>query len=87
MNKTIKLNQEIKFHLTEDNKEVVRKAINQYYLGIDDCNTFDEKLGKLVPVDRKKETEEFKEAHYCINRGEVFNLEIEVDLKTGAIKL
>lgn len=52
-------------HLSNIQKDELRKALNRHHLGVEDCNMVDEN-GRTIARFPEKETPEFKQSHYNV---------------------
>lgn len=77
---------QLPINLAGQDRKDAQYLLNLHYLGDVECNEW--KDGKLVAKysEIEKNTPEFQEAHYTINRGCIVNLELEL-LENGYLRL
>ncbi len=58
----------ITFHLSTEQEQEARAAINMYHLGDTECNYLDPETMQYLPRYPEKETEDFKSANSNVSR-------------------
>ena len=69
----------VTIHLNDHQLEDVRKAINVAVCGAENCNTYDDQTGRIVPAFPPEIDNRLKEAHYGINASHVVKVVFDVD--------
>lgn len=77
--KNIKYKEIITLNFPQKIQRKMRKEINLHYVGVENCNKYDEEKRCYVSAFPEKETQEMTDAHWGVSAGFSLALEIEVN--------